>query len=421
MRGIDNISYRALLPDDKASMKYVLNLPLALAALVQVYFAYLALMPEPWPNWGDGPSRGAMALIMIEVALVSWLPLLIAGVGAVFTDAFDWLPVVHRGRRRAAMFAAALIVAATIAASMVVALSDSAAVGGHDFAQYGWLPVLIATIGGTIVPLIVIAWLIWLIDAPLPLRHAAWPRRIALVALALTVPGGILGAESLREEIGAERQLAAGYKLEEDKNEAENAAHFASLTDASPLSSWGAYATNTSYYGARFHLAEDEMREAALRRLAARPTLEADLAKDLVSKNLYDSLAFDSDKAFLLVARVQFRPSAALEAPLRAAMSRIVAEIRKDGLKPGETWPGDNDILDSYIRSGFAERLAASLVIATRMADSAGVDLRDGLRELERAATEAYPKTKTAETYRSDLAVTEHKIEALLSARRKTN
>ena len=60
-------------------------------------------------------------------------------------------------------------------------------------------------------------------------------------------------------------------------------------------------------------------------------------------------------------------------------------------------------------------------MIAEGKADSAGVDLRDGLRELERAATEAYPKTKTAETYRSDLAVTEHKIEALLSARRKTN
>ncbi len=399
-------------------MRYILNLPLGLAALAQAWFASLVLMSAPRAGWSDGPSRGAMAFIMIEAALAAWLPLLVAAIGAVFTDAFDWLPVVRRGRRRAATFAVTLIAAATIAASMVVALSASAAVGGRDFAPYGRLPVLIATIGGTIVPLIVIAWLFWLIDAPPPLRHAAWPRRIALVALALTIPGGILGANSLREEIGAERQLAAGYKLEEDKNEAENAAHFASLTDASPLSYWGAYATNTSYYAARFRRTEDEMREAALRRLAARPTLEADLAKDLVSKNLYNSFARDSDIAFLLVARVQFAPSPALEAPLRTAMSRIAAEMRKAG--PGATWHGDAEILNSYIRSGFGERLTASLAVARRMAD-AGVDLRDALRELQSTAIAAYPKTKSAETYQRDVAAADKYIEAALAARRKQN
>src|SRR5579863_10241251 len=147
-------------------MKYLLNLPLALAALFQMMFAALALMPGPWAGWEDGPSRGAMAFIMFEVALAAWLPLLVAAIGAVFTDAFDWSPVVHRGRRRVAMFAATLIIAAAIAASMEVALSDSAAVGGQDFAPYGAPPVLIATIGGTIVPLIVIAWLFWVINAP---------------------------------------------------------------------------------------------------------------------------------------------------------------------------------------------------------------------------------------------------------------
>jgi hypothetical protein len=297
---------------------------------------------------------------------------------------------------------------------MVVALSDSAAVGGHDFAQYGALPVSIATIGGTIVPLVAIAWLFWLIDAPLPLRHAAWPQRIALAALAFTAPGFVIGVDGLRQEIVAEGKLAASYKLEEDKNEAQNAAHFASLTDASPLSSWGAYATNTSYYADRFRRAEDEMREAALRRLAARPTLEADLAKDLLSRNRYDSFARDSDIAFLLVARVQFAPSAALEVPLRNAMSRIAAEMRKAG--PGQAWPGDSDTLDSYIRSEYAERLAASLVIAKRMA-AGGVDLRDALRELQSTAIAAYPKTKTAMTYQRDVAAADTVIGAALASR----
>lgn len=395
-------------------MKYLLNLPLALAALFQVIFASLALMSGPWAGWEDGPSRGAMAYVMFEAALAAWLPLLVAGIGAVFTDAYEWSPVVRRGRRRAAMLLATLVVAAAIAASMVVAIDDSAATGGSGFASYGALPVAIARLGGTIVPLIVIAWLFWAIDAPLPLRHAILPRGIALAALALTVPGFIIGLDGLRQEIVAEGKLAASYKQEEDKNEAQNAAHFASLTDASPLSSWGGYATNTVYYAERFRRAEDEMRDTALRRLAARPTLEADLAKDLVSKDRYGSLAHDSDIAFLLVARVQFQPSAALEAPLRTAMSRIAAEMRKSGF--GDKWTGDADTLDSYIRSVYAERLTASLAVAKRMAD-AGVDLRDALDELQQTAIAAYPKTRTALTYQRDVTATDKAIAAALAAR----
>jgi hypothetical protein len=395
-------------------MKYLLNVPLALAALLQVGFASQVLKPGPSAGWEDGPSRGAMAYIMILLALAAWVPLLVAALGAVFTDAFDWSPVIHRGRRRAAMFVATLFAAAAIGASMVVALGDSAAVGGDDFAEYGTLPISIATIGGTIVPLVAIAWLFWLIDAPLPLRHAAWPRRIAFAALAFTAPGFVIGADTLRQEIVAEAKLSASYKVEEDQNEAQSTAHFASLTDASPLSSWGGYATNTAYYAKRFRGTEDKMRDEALKRLAARPTLEADLATDLLSRDLYGSGARDSDTAFLLVARVQFAPSAALEGPLRDAMSRIAAEMRKAG--PGEAWPGESDKLDTYISSEFAERLAASLVIAKRMA-AAGVDLRDALNELQDTAIAAYPETKTAITYQRDVTAADTVIGAALASR----
>jgi hypothetical protein len=396
-------------------MKYLLNLPLALAALFQAGFASLALMSGPWAGWEDGPSRGAMAYILFEAALAAWLPLVIAGLGAVFTDAFDSAPVIHRARRRLAMLVATLTAAVAIGASMVVAIGDSAATGGSDFAPYGALPVVIAKFGGTIVPLVVIAWLFWLIDAPSPLRHAPWPRGMAFAALALTVPGFVIGADGLRQEIVAEGKLAASYKVEEDQNEAQNAAHFASLTDASPLSSWGGYATNNVYYAKRFRRTEDEMRDTALRRLAARPTLQADLAQDLVSKDRYDSLAHDSDTAFLLVARVQFVPGAALEAPLRMAMSRIAAEMRRTG--PGDKWTADSDILDSYIRSDYAERLTASLGVAKKMAEGPGVDLRDALGELQTTAISAYPKTKTAETYRRDVSATDTAIGAILAAR----
>lgn len=99
-------------------------------------------------------------------------------------------------------------------------------------------------------------------------------------------------------------------------------------------------------------------------------------------------------------------------------MSRIAAEMRKAG--PGATWHGDAEILNSYIRSGYGERLTASLAVARRMAD-AGVDLRDALRELQSTAIAAYPKTKSAETYQRDVAAADKYIEAALAARRKQN
>jgi len=64
-------------------VKYLLNVPLAVGALAQALFAYLALMSAPWPNWEDGPSRGAMAYIMFQPAVLSWLMMLIAGIPAV--------------------------------------------------------------------------------------------------------------------------------------------------------------------------------------------------------------------------------------------------------------------------------------------------------------------------------------------------
>jgi hypothetical protein len=348
-----------------------------------------------------------MAFIMLEAALFAWLPLAVGGIGAVFTDAFDWSPPVRRGRRRAAMLAVVLVVAVTIAVCMVVALAGSAAVGGSDFRTYGPLAA-IAAIGGTIGPFAVAAWLAWLINAPPPLRHAAWLRRAAYAMLApISMAGGIIGVDALRHEIVVESRLAAQYRQEEAENNAERDAEFAKLTDASPLRSWGAYATN--------NFDPKEMRESALRRIAARPDLQTDLATDLVS-----SYPLDSDTAFLLVERLEFTPGPALETPLRNAMARIGMEMKKASF--GDKWPakqGEDEILDSYIKSGFAERLTASLTIAKRMAAGAGVDLRDALHELQETASAAYPNTKTAATYQRDVAAADREIAAALSARRK--
>ena len=336
---------------------------------------------------------------MLGVALAAWLPLLVAAVGAVFTK-------VPRGPRRVRMLAATAVIAVMLAASMVLALFGSAAVAGDEdagfFGTFNVLLVPLPTIGGMLVPLLLIAWLGWLINAPLPAGPIAWARPVIVAALLLTLPGGVIGTVFVGlVVIKAATPQAEWITEEEQKREAFQAAQFASLTDASPLYVWATYATSVQTPDQKVR------RPEALRRLAARPTLEADIARDLVGSD-----RLNSDMAFLLVERVQFAPSAGLEAPLRRAIARIVAEIHSDG---------DVDEPEGF----FGERLAASLVIAIRMAN-VGVDLRDALRDLQSAMVEAYPKTREAylqtrivETYQRDVAATDGKIEAILSARRK--
>ncbi len=65
-------------------------------------------MQGPWAGWEDGPSRGAMAYILIVAVAWALLPLLAAALAAVvFADAFDGPPV-FRGRRVALVLATRL-------------------------------------------------------------------------------------------------------------------------------------------------------------------------------------------------------------------------------------------------------------------------------------------------------------------------
>jgi hypothetical protein len=60
-------------------------------------------------------------------------------------------------------------------------------------------------------------------------------------------------------------------------------------------------------------------------------------------------------------------------------------------------------------------------MVATKMADSAGGDLSDALRDVQSAIAEAYPDSKSAKTYPRQVASTATHIEAALAARRKPN
>src|ERR1700676_1270947 len=216
-------------------------------------------MPGSWA----GPG---MALVMLEPVVFAWLLILPVTAGAVFAGAFDWLPVRRRGSQLASVLGAAVLTLILPLPRVRVAIGASSAVGDTDTQHFGRMLITGATIAATLVPLILMAWLAWLIDAPPRLRQAALPRDVSLAALALTaLTGGILGTHMVREEIAISREIAARDRQMNDERAAGLRAGYAKLNDASPLRDW-------VFHTGRF--IPDDMREVTLHRLAARPTLE---------------------------------------------------------------------------------------------------------------------------------------------------
>src|SRR5947207_15475519 len=142
---------------------------------------------------------------------------------------------------------------------------------------------------------------------------------------------------------------------------------FAKLTDADPLWKWAGYTDRFT---------PEDVRQPALRRLAARPTLEPDLITALAAPDTGSpDAAIDSERAFLLPAAIPFEPSAALGEPLRARIARLAREIRT--LRQ----PRSSNDCDDYVDRRYDARLAAALARAKKLAASAGADLSDALRD----------------------------------------
>jgi hypothetical protein len=381
-------------------VRYLLNLPLAVGAIAQLMFASLALMSGPWANWEDGPSRGAMAFIMFEPAAVSWLMLLVAGMAAVFTDAFEWQPIVHRGRYRLAAAGMSLIVVVTLGVCMAVALGESPAVATHDNDDFNPALVAIARIGGILGPLIAIAWLTWLIDAPLARRHLAMLRRPVLAMLGVTtVVGGIIGVQMLGEEIATDRATAARDRQMIDEREAENLAELVQINDATPLVEWLRLTDP---------LQTQDIRHAAMRRLAKRPTLEADLARSLQSAD-----PDEADAALHLLVLVDLMPSAALDAPLRANFGALGRRIDTSRHTAGA---GLAD--ESYLDRWFGKQLAETLIATRKLAEGAGIDLRGADRQLASVVVASYPTSDSAKSYPKGISALDREIETALATRK---
>ena len=256
-------------------MKYMFNVPLAVAALLHAWFISLVLMASPWSGWGDGPSRGAMVLVMLQPVLLSWLLLTPVVIGAVFAGGFGWLRVHRQWLRLTLALLGSLLIAILTLPCIAIAIGISAAVADSDSLAFGLLAKASSLLVATLAPLILMGWLAWVINAPPAKRGAVLPGAAGLAALLLTaLTGGILGTGMLAEEIAVERATAARYQKMDDERDAATHSGFAKLTDADPLWKWAGYTDRFT---------PEDVRQPALRRLAARPTLEPDLIAALAA------------------------------------------------------------------------------------------------------------------------------------------
>ena len=193
---------------------------------------------------------------------------------------------------------ASLLLAALALPCIFIAIGISAAVGDSDTRAFGAVAKWSALLAATVAPLVMMGWLAWVINAPATIRRARFPAGGGLAALLLmVVTGGMLGTPMLLDEIASERATAARYKLMEHERDAQIRFGFAKLTDADPLRNWIGYTDRFT---------PNDVRQAALRGFAARPTLEPDLAAVLGSPLVGPSSMEWTDQAFLAVAAIGF-------------------------------------------------------------------------------------------------------------------
>jgi hypothetical protein len=211
----------------------------------------------------------------------------------------------------------------------------------------------------------------------------------------LVAAGAVVSVQELARWNKEAEGRAAVERQQEDEKAAEHRRKFEALTDTDTLMTWHQYT---------YHASPDDIRLEALRRIAARPDLEAELLAVLNSEN--DLWAAEGVR---LVADLPFVPSATLAGAVRKRLDAYAADLR-EGAKT-VTYEGDKR-LDYYERSRLSESLAAS----RRLAEAVGADLRPQIAALQQAVA-LYPKSDTAGHFPGEAQAAVKEIATILAKR----
>jgi hypothetical protein len=371
-------------------MRYLLNLPLLGALLCGGLVAHLTLLATP--RGGDAGLGAAFALTFGGIFF--WILVAITVLGCALAGGFEWIAAEGTGSR----FMLVLMGFGAIALIAFLPFGIAIETAGRiESARWSPATIWASRAAGLGLPILLLAYAAWLINAPEPDRALPAVRFAALAGIgALMIAGAVVSIQELsRWNRDSMAKMAAQRAVEDEKALAHRRA-FEALTDADPLLAWNQYT---------YHSSPDDIRLEAMRRIAARPNLDAELIAVLASEN--ENWAAEGVR---YVAELSFSPSPALAEAVRQRLDAYAKQLA-DGAKV-VTYDGDKR-LDYYERSQLREALAA----ARRLAEVPGADLRPQVEALQRAVV-LYPKSEMAGQFPREAAETQKYIAARLSAPR---
>jgi hypothetical protein len=372
-------------------MRYLLNLPLAGAVFMGGQYFYLAVVAAP----RGGDAGLGMAFAMFFSTLFCGLLLAAVLAGCVANGGFDWLST---GR------VVGFIVVLAVYVLMCLLLFEPFEIVTDRQQTVGILPTWTTHLVLIGLPLVIAGYAAWLINAPIELRDALGVRYAALgaiAALALLAAG-----VHVTEAAGWERKQAAESAAKQQANDAltqKLRGVLDSLSDTDPLVKWGDFAESRELREIQ------EVFYEVLRRIAARPALEADLAAALASKDTHQIAV-----TWWLFQWAPFQPSAALAGPMRASIAGFADKV----LEAAASQPSDAERAQ-YIERNLAPYLGDMFIAAKRMAWFAGVDLRDDVKTLQARIEQASPTSQAARSFPDNFSQFSSEIDYYLATRTK--
>ncbi len=371
-------------------MRYLVNLPLAGALLCGWSMVYLTILTNQ-PRGGDAGLGAAFAIVGSSIFF--WILLAVVVVGCALVGAFSWVPADGSGSRFVLVLMA---FGAIVLLSLLPTGIAMETAGRTTDARWGAATIWAARAVASGLPFILLAYAAWLINAPEELRQTL-PLRYGIFGAAgvLLVVGAIVSVQELARWSKEAEGHAAVVRQQEDEKAVEHRRKFEALTDADTLLTWHQYT---------YHSSPDDIRLEALRRIAARAKLEAELVAVLNSEN-----HLWAAEGVRLVADLAFVPSTTLAEAVRKRLDAYAASLR-EGAKT-VTYDGDKR-LDYYEQSRLREALAAS----RKVAEAAGADFRPQIDAIQQAVA-LYPKSETAGRFPREADAARKEIAAILAKR----
>jgi hypothetical protein len=370
------------LKENTGAMRYFVNLPLLGVLFAIWWLVKFRLLDD---------KSGLEASVAVGVGTISsWVLLAVALIGCVAAGGFDWLPLNSRVSVFAAVLGSFAVVVVLSLASIGIAM-EAADAGRQWSASTIWAARLV-TIG---VPVALVAYVAVLLNGPDTWRAAAgWQYLFLAVLGGLGLVAGYISIGELQRQQAIAAANQAQEQIADDARGQEQRRAMQALTDTDPLIQWD------QYVGANV---PEDVRTEALRRIAKRPSLETDLTAALTNPN-----TLWSNEVLWLMLQLDFKPSKALEHPVRVAIANWAASLRD---KSNDT-AGDGD---RYVDLYQPAQLDRVLDVARMMAGKAKIDLSEALDSVQRVVTEVYPTSQAAGTFPNRVAKTKLDIKALLA------